>query len=282
MNEIRGIRLGGKWTPEELRELVGAMAPLPKLWVEGNPHFRSIIRRPVLTNAPPEAPGHSKYEPDDGSIVVFDKGVYHGSGIDPEQFRRSVYHELAHSIVRCIPDLIDRWAASTAKDGFVDEYAKTSPEEDFADTLSEFLIHPEQTQKRVPRKAVFLKRLIVSSNGSQEKRAMANFESFTDELTKTAAGGLKGMLGKLVGSRGARVGLGLAGAGGLGAAGGHRLGEESGREETMEKVRPAVRRIAMQQRMLGRREGAMATHHAIMRRLRGRAGAQAQPQKRGK
>ena len=133
--KYREIRLEGKWSPEETRHLPRILGHMPKAWVERNPCFQSIIRRSVLEDAPPEAPGHSKYEPVIAAIVVFDKGVYHGKHIDPEQFQRSITHELGHAIIRSEPDLLKRWAVETRGDGFVDEYAKTNPDEDLCDTF---------------------------------------------------------------------------------------------------------------------------------------------------
>lgn len=156
--EIRGILLQGEWTKDEVAEAKKILAPLPAAYVEKNSHFRVLERQRVLVDAPPEAPGHSKYNPPSGTIVVYDKGVYHGSRIDPEQFRRSVYHELAHAIVRQDPDLLERWKASTRGDGFVDDYAKTSPEEDWADTFSEVLIFGDRVRRVVPLKYAFVRR----------------------------------------------------------------------------------------------------------------------------
>jgi len=161
---LRGIELAGKWTADELKELEQILRPLPRAWVELNLHFKRLERRPVLEDAPPGAPGHSKYEPETATIVVFDKGVYYGRQIDPEQFRRSVYHELAHAIVRGTPDLLARWTKATSGDGFVDEYAKTSPEEDFCDTFSETIIHGDRTAKAVPHKAAFVRELFTRAS----------------------------------------------------------------------------------------------------------------------
>lgn len=158
--QIRGIELVGQWSEAETKELAKIFAPLPKAFVENNEHFRVLERQPVLTDAPPQAPGHSKYDARTATIVLYDKGVYDGNRIDPEQFRRSLYHELAHSIVRQRSTLLDKWVADTWTDGFVDEYAKTSPEEDFADSFSEFFISPRATQNAVPIKFTFLRRLV--------------------------------------------------------------------------------------------------------------------------
>lgn len=158
---VRGLELDGGWTAEEVRELHRILAPLPESFVEDNQNLQTIIRRPVLQDAPPNAPGHSKYEPDQAAIVVFDKGVYHDGQIDPEQFRRSVYHELAHSILKGRPELLEEWKVRTRGDGFVDDYAKTSPEEDFCDTFSEYFID-RRTRNAVPRKAEFMRDMITN------------------------------------------------------------------------------------------------------------------------
>ena len=189
---VRGLELEGRWSTAEVTELQRFLSPLPARWLEENPNLRAIVRRPVLEDAPPSAPGHSKYEPAGGAIVVYDKGVYDGDRIDPEQFRRSVFHELAHTIVRTNPRLLAAWTASTDGAGFVDEYAKTSPEEDFADTFSEYLIDSAATRKAVPPKAEFLRCMIEQSNQPQEKSAMPmNFmHGFQDELVKVASPGV--------------------------------------------------------------------------------------------
>ena len=160
---VRGIELEGSWSGPEVTELKKMFELLPKHFVEENAHFKVLDRQPVLLDAPPTAPGHSKYEPSRGAIVVYDKGVYDGARIDHEQFRRSVYHELAHSLVQGNDAILPEWEASTKGDGFVDEYAKTSPEEDFADTFSECLIHGEQARRVVPRKAGFIRKMITKS-----------------------------------------------------------------------------------------------------------------------
>lgn len=160
---VRGVELEGKWSTEEVNELAKIFEPLPQQIVEDNPNLRAIIRRPVLLDAPPDAPGHSKYEPAQGAIVVFDKGVYHDGQIDHEQFRRSVYHELAHSLHHENDELLERWENETRGDGFVDDYAKTSPAEDFADTFSEYFIDGKATERAVPKKVAFIRRLITQA-----------------------------------------------------------------------------------------------------------------------
>jgi hypothetical protein len=279
---LRTIILGGDWKPAEVRELTKILAPLPAAWLERNPHCRSIIRRSVLTDAPPEAPGHSKYEPADGAIVVFDKGVYHGGEIDPEQFRRSVYHELAHSIVRGDPDLLRKWTASTKGDGFIDDYAKTGPEEDFCDTFSEFFIHNDETDKHVPRKAQFIRRLLAQA--SREKVAMSFLEGFSNELVKTARPSMKSLLSMI--GRGARGGAssGMQGAGRIGmgkgllmaggaGAGGAAIGAGRGKKKGYAEGTDDVMDVAQRARVIGRREGVMAYHRALMeQRSRSKAG----------
>jgi hypothetical protein len=270
---VRGINLLGKWSAAEVAHVRKFLAPMPESWIEENPNLQSIIRRPAITNAPPKAPGHSKYEPVLGAIVVFDKGVYHGGEIDPRQFKRSVCHELAHAIIRSNPGLLKRWSSETRGDGFVDEYAKTNPEEDFCDTFSEFFIHNKKTHDVVPKKADFIKVLLDESG--REKIAMHFLDGFADEITKMA--GISGLSKIIRGSRNAasrgaaaRVpgkmsvakGLGLAGVGTTtGAVVGSRKGKDSGYEAGTSDVMG----VAQKARMLGRREGVLAYHQALMK-----------------
>jgi hypothetical protein len=270
--KIRGVELLGNWSPLEKRWLVKMLEPLPQAWLEQNPNIKSIVRRDVLKNAPPEAPGHSKYEPAIAAIVVFDKGVYHDGKIDTEQFRRSVYHELAHTILRNDPSIISRWGRKTNGDGFVDEYAKTSPDEDFCDTFSEFFIHKEKTREVVPRKARFMQNLLDSAQ--REKVAMNFISGFGDELIKMARPSVASLARRM--SRGASkrtpgkmsVGKGMALAGGAGLAGaeaGRRKGKKKGYAEGSKDVMG----VAGKARMLGRREGVLAYHRALMKHRKG-------------
>lgn len=278
---VRGLELEGRWTPAEVAELQRFLAPLPARWLEENPNLRTLVRRPVLEDAPPSAPGHSKYEPAEGAIVVYDKGVYDGDRIDPEQFRRSVFHELAHTIVRTNPRLLAAWTASTAGAGFVDEYAKTSPEEDFADTFSEYLIDHVATRKAVPPKAAFVRCMLEQSSQPQEKKAMPmNFmRGFQDELVKVAspgAGRLARMMrfGRPAAQTAPSAGRGVAKMLGLGAAagvGGAALGSSKGKQKGYDEGTNDVMEVAQKARMLGRKEGVMAYHTALQERLRGGA-----------
>lgn len=162
--EIRGVELRGEWTAREVTEATKILAVPPRAFIEANSGFKVLERQPVLLDAPPTAPGHSKYDPNSSSIVVYDKGVYDGDRIDPEQFRRSIYHELAHAIVRDNPAVLAEWTASTRNDGFIDDYAKTSPEEDLADTFSEFLIDAKRATRAVPIKAAFVRRMLTRAS----------------------------------------------------------------------------------------------------------------------
>jgi hypothetical protein len=266
VSKIRGITLQGTWSPEEHAHLGHILAPLPAAWLEENPYIKQFVRRPVLTDGPPDAPGHSKYEPTGGSIVVFDKGVYHGEKIDPEQFGRSVYHELAHTLLRLHPDLLDRWTGQTRGDGFVDQYARTGPDEDFADTFSEFFLHTERVGRGFPRKAGFIRRLLAEA--TEEKIAMEFMNAFADELTKTAAGplgelggmairGLRGPVGKGVLAAGAAGGGGLA----LGASKGREKGMMEGTAQMDEGMRAAY--------TMGVRRGAQAMYQQIATQMQG-------------
>lgn len=234
-----------------------------------------LVREPVLRNAPANAPGHSKYIPVLSAIVVYDKGVYDGQRIDPEQFRRSIFHELAHTIVRQSPRLLSAWTATTSGAGFVDDYAKTSPEEDFADTFSEYLISRDATRKAVPPKAEFIRCMLEQSSEQQEKVAMNFMRGFTDELVKTAGTGA-GRLARMmrfgrkaehVGGSGIGAGKALALGGGA-ALGAGALGAKKGKEKGYNEGTSDVMDVAQEARMLGRKEGVMAYHQALQNRLR--------------
>jgi len=269
--KFRGIELHGDWKPAELKVLKEIFGPLPPAWVENNKSFRSLHREAVLRNAPPEAPGHSKYEPQLGAIVVYDKGVYHDGKLDREQFHRSIYHELAHSIIRSNPQLLKAWSARTNGDGFVDEYAKTSPEEDFADTLSEYFIHNGAAKKAVPKKAAFMQNLLAQA---EEKVAMDFMNAFTDELCKTASSGsgLKKILeaaGRFGKSKPGLAAMGLGAGGAIGGSVGHEQGEESGFEQGTK----GARRYGAMMRRRGQVEGS----NAVISYLRKRQSATHRP-----
>ena len=263
--KIRGVTLRGNWSRSELAALTAALRPLPSHWVERNPGIQSFGRQPRIRNAPPSAPGHSQYDPRSGLIVVFDKGLYHRGKIDHEQFRRSVYHELCHAFLRDKPELFERWVTQTKGDGFVDEYAKTSPAEDICDTFSEYLLHLDKVKKRVPRKAAFIETLLKTE--SQEKTAMHLISAFADELHKTARAGATNMLkqlGRAAKSSAGRKAIGATAVGGGGAALGHKKGKQSGYDEGTDDVMS----VAARARMMGRKEGVMAYHRALMKHQR--------------
>ena len=267
--KIQGVEARGSWTEREINLAERFLSPLPPAWLANNPNLRAIIRRPVLPDAPPEAPGHSKYDRTEGAIVVYDKGVYHRDRIDPEQFRRSIFHELAHSILEGDPTILDRWGAQTSGDAFVDEYAKTSPEEDFCDTFSEFLIFPEKTQRVVPRKWRFLYNLMQQAR-SQEKVAMHFLNAFTDELTKVAAssGAMHGLMDLARRAIGSNVGKGaIVGTGGL--IGGGAIGLSKGRRKGYDEGTGDVGMVAQKAMAIGRQQGAQIGYQYAMQQMKG-------------
>ena len=171
------------------------LAKLPPTWVEENAGFRSIARKTRIQNAPASAPGHSQYDPKRGRIVVFDKGMYHRGKIDHEQLQRSLLHEICHSFLRDRPKLLGRWGRETKGDGFVDEYAKTSPAEDICDTFSEYFLHHDKVKEVAPKKSAFIKSLLETTG--QEKTAMYLISAFSDELNKTASPAVMNILKRI-------------------------------------------------------------------------------------
>jgi hypothetical protein len=196
--------------------------------------------------------------------------VYHDGKIDPEQFRRSVYHELAHTILRCHPNLRDKWTSQTRGDDFVDNYAKTSPDEDFADTFSEFFIFPKKIHKVVPTKTSFMREMLAEARNQREKTAMPFLTAFTDELTKVAAGPSFAALRRLTAlaktpaalkvGKGAVIGGGGAAAGiYAGSKSGRKKGQQAGTKNMDEGMRRAYK--------MGIQRGAMAMRQAIVKQM---------------
>lgn len=265
---IKGVEIQGTWTNPELELARKFLSPLPAAWLADNPNLRVIERRPVLTDAPPSAPGHSKYAPGVGAIVVYDKGVYHRDRIDPEQFRRSIFHELGHSIIEGDRTILDRWHDQTSGDGFVDEYAKTNDAEDFCDTFSEFLIFPEKTQRVVPRKWRFLYNLMQQAR-SQEKVAMHFLTAFTNELTKVAAssGAMHGLMDLARRAIGSNIGKGAVLAGGS-MIGGGAIGLAKGRRKGYDEGTGDVGQVAQKALQIGRQQGAQIGYQYAMQQMK--------------
>jgi hypothetical protein len=268
---VRGIQLQGHWTPDELAAVRRTLDPIPAPWLEKNPSVLSIIRQDALQGAPASAPGHSKYDQSRRAIVVFDKGVYHAGSrrIDEEQFKRSVLHELAHTLLLRFPEWIKRWGSETKNDGFVDEYAKTNPDEDFADTFSEFFIQPNETKRKAPKKYAFISDRLTQAQ--RDKVAMVNLNSFSDEVFEKVArfglpGGLLGKAGKM--PRGIKMGL-LGGAG----AGAYAHGQSKGRKRGVAEGTAATNMVAQRAYKVGVMRGAVAMRQHILDRMNKTMGA---------
>jgi hypothetical protein len=173
----------GNWTPEERRAVKARLDQLPPRLVGANPGFHAIARKPVLNPKPPGAPGDSKYEPSSGRIVLYDKGVYDGGRkIKEDHLSRSVFHELAHTLEKTVPKLFEnwkaisgwtqrdgKWVATLPKAGFVDDYAKTSPYEDWAETFQEYFVRPEIVRKRFPLKYRFVEHVLAAARRGELK-----------------------------------------------------------------------------------------------------------------
>jgi hypothetical protein len=177
-----GLDFRGNWTDNERKAVQRRLDKLPPALTRDNPALRTIERKKVLKPKPPGAPGDSKYiGPTDqkkpGTIVLYDRGVYDGRRqIDKENLSRSVFHELAHSLDHELPGVFEQWKAISAWTqrngawvaqrpgaGFVDDYAMTSPFEDWAETFQEYFIQPAAVKKRVPEKHRFIERFLAAA-----------------------------------------------------------------------------------------------------------------------
>lgn len=149
-----GVKLIGEWTSQEKAALSAILEQLPEKLVRGNGNLRAIARAPKVQNAPPDAPGHSMYRPNNakqgkyrGTLVIFDKGVYDRHGkLDAELFGKSVLHELSHSFSVKIPSVFGR-------PPYITEYAAQSNKEDWAESFAEFFLHPEALKSKAPEKS---------------------------------------------------------------------------------------------------------------------------------
>lgn len=178
--EKNAVEFEGKWTSGERDGVEERLHKLPAQLVDG---VKGIERRKVLKPKPPGAPGDSKYIPTSSRIVLYDKGVYDGGRkIKEDQLSRSVFHELAHSLEKKVPMLFENWKAIsgwTQKDGkwkatrpqsgFVDDYAKTSPYEDWAETFQEYFVQPAQVRQRFPEKFRFVEKLMDAAKRGELK-----------------------------------------------------------------------------------------------------------------
>ncbi len=159
------ISLLGKWSPKEILELHKVLRQLPDVLVRDNSNLLSIGREDRIVNAPSWAPGHSMYKPNHpkfgkyrGTLVVFDKGVYDSSGkFDKVQFGKSILHDLTHSFG------ITDFEPVFGSPPFITDYASREPKEDFAESFSEYFLHPKLLQERTPGKFDAIKRFLARS-----------------------------------------------------------------------------------------------------------------------
>jgi len=173
----------GPWSDHETSVVKQYLENLPEELTIRNPNLKKIERKDVLRPKPAGAPGDSKYDQDRGAVVVYDKGVYDGGEkVKRDHLARSVLHELAHSLDDELPKIFnewkaisgwtqkdDKWTATNPRVGFVDDYAKTSPFEDWAETFQEYQLHPAEVRKRVPEKARFMERFLSAAGRGELK-----------------------------------------------------------------------------------------------------------------
>jgi len=166
------------WTPEERAEVSKAMEKLPKAFLR---HVKAIDRQEKA----PGGPGHSSYDPNNGSLIYYDKGVRRQDGtLNKKQIQESLYHEVAHSLEK-EKGLIDAWcqrvgwirgsrgwSRTSQNKGFVYTYGKRDPFEDFATSFAMYFTNPKRLAKVSPDKFRFIAELVIKNSGDkQEKKA---------------------------------------------------------------------------------------------------------------
>ena len=247
----------GNWTPREQRVARHAIGCVPSSLV-GSRFLDTIHRHDVLRGAPDHAPGHSKYSPKTKVITIYDKGAS-----TDQKLKRSLWHELAHVILLNRPEIRRRWSLAMDRDPAIDTYAARSLDEDFAETLSEFLLDPQKTQRVVPQKSSLLAELL--ERAPEEKVAMSPFQGYVEEIVKQASAArfLRSPGAKMIGA----AGLG-AGGYGFGRSQGETSGKKRGRQELAQQIAPALRKREKMVFMSGFQQGARAGVQRLMSRLK--------------
>jgi len=166
------------WTPEEVQALDQVVGLLPVPFVSGNPNLRSFVRQREYDGEYQGAPGHGMYRASGGPqakkdyVVIYDKGLYGPDGaIDIAQLAVTLIHEISHSLDDELPGPFQEWQGLSgwfsendqwfpARDpGFVNEYARGHPKEDFAESFTLYVLNPERLKQVSPAKFLFMDRL---------------------------------------------------------------------------------------------------------------------------
>jgi len=155
-HNIQLAKEDASWAPAELKKLDRTLSKLPDSLVKFNPKLKAFVRAHKQAS-PPGAPGDAKRT--GSKITIYDQGA------KGDMLPESVIHEIAHTVEHSNPVFWRRWLAASGWErsggkwghsknpGFVYEYSKTDPREDFATALTSAILRPLTLKKISPIKS---------------------------------------------------------------------------------------------------------------------------------
>jgi hypothetical protein len=168
---------GASWTPDEIRAVDQVVGLLPQAFVSGNANLKTIVRDREYDGEYDGAPGHGMYRESAGPdakkdyVVLYDKGVYEDGQISPGQIATTLIHEISHSLDDELPGPYKEWLELSGwfteggrwhpqrDTGFLNEYSRGHPKEDFAEAFSAYVLTPDRLERVSPLKFMFMDRL---------------------------------------------------------------------------------------------------------------------------
>ena len=163
------------WTAPEIELLDQVLSLLPEVFVSGNPNLKAIVREHEYSGDYEGAPGYGMYRESAGPkakkdyLVLYDKGAYDKQGqLDPRVMSNTVIHEISHSLDDEQPGFFQDWLKlsgwfqengawyPTRDLGFVNDYARRHPKEDFAESFTLYVMDPDRLRVMSPEKYFFM------------------------------------------------------------------------------------------------------------------------------
>ena len=177
------------WKAEEIRALDKVLELLPAVFVSGNANLKSFVREAEYKGEYEQAPGQGMYRESAGPeakkdyVVLYDKAFYNAAGqLDVKQLANTIVHEVSHSLDDEQPGPYQDWLKlsgwfqtnghwlPTRDLGFVDDYARGHPKEDFAETFTLYVMDPDRLRLIAPEKFLFMERLFKQGKAEEPYR----------------------------------------------------------------------------------------------------------------
>lgn len=162
------------WTSEEIRAVDKVLAMLPAAFVSKNKNLEAIVRKHEQDH--PDVPGAGMFQQAAGPnqkrnyIVLHDEAFIDDEG-QPNigVLATTLIHELSHSLDDEKSGPYKEWLELSgwfmledgqwlpARDlGFINPYARRDPKEDFAESFTAYVLHPEKLRIVSPFKYMFM------------------------------------------------------------------------------------------------------------------------------